>query len=199
MDSYTWNRMQKLSQDIQEQQRICDEAIKRKITALADGDIDGVILAENTMKTATIYQSIYGRELAELVARLEHPIEASPAPAETITDLDPAIWGNSPDESEVPDTTAAKLTVRDILDQIHTAARDHRQDVPGARDAHYILAYIGRKVADAHALKMHGKQGYARTLQHIHAIRTSTSDPSKRLQGIEKVISLLLTSQAVQS
>lgn len=111
------------------------------------------------------------------------------------------IQGNSPDESEVPDTPATTPNVRDILDQIHTAARDYRHQVPGARDAHYILGYIQRKEAEVNAMKVKHRIGYQRTFNHIHAVVISTEEVSKRLRKIERIAAnaLALPSQVVHS
>lgn len=48
-----------------------------------------------------------------------------------------------------PDAEEAIRRLWDALDKIHTAARDHRLNVAGARDASLMLAYAERTAAAA--------------------------------------------------
>lgn len=125
----------------------------------------------------------------------------------TAADAPAPIRGNSPLETDldpqidnVPDSKASKQTVRDIIDQIHTAAHDHLRDVPGARDAQYILKYIQRKETEAFALVRSSSSLY-KVVNYIKATREVTADPSVKIKRIEKIAAnaLAVLSQVVQS
>lgn len=115
-----------------------------------------------------------------------------PSPTETITELDP-IWGNSPDETEIPNDAAGKLTVRDFIVHIHTAAQ---QSHHSRRAYEQTLLYIEQKEQSAWNLK--AEHRFKNAIRHIRATRISTLKHEAKMQRIQQIAAVAL-GWAVQS
>jgi len=105
------------------------------------------------------------------------------------TDLDP-------DNKNVQDNTARKLTVRDILIHIHMAAQQSRRTVSAFEDT---LLYIEEK--EKIAKQLPGSKQLRNSLYHVHAILCTSRTPQQKISDIEAIIArdLNLPFQAVQS
>lgn len=135
------------------------------------------------------------RDIAVELALL---LMTSPTPTETITDLDPAIWGNSPDgECENPDTPELPHSVRAIVREIHRAAQQSRRTNSASNQT---LLYIELKEKEGLAIRTKDRQ-LKSTLYHVKAMRISTKSLEQKITRIEQIcaMALNLPFQAVQS